>query len=276
MVPQQSRADEHLRDGAHLGQELPRGVDVGERTLVGADPDQVDARGLHRVLRHRERLVAGADPGPAGVVNPTSSSTRTRPPSTAAAAASTASHGVDVEQDLGRRLGRQGRGDPAQHGRVEDLVGDEQPAHPERVRREQLVAGRHGDAPRPGVQLGGEQLGRHRRLAVRRERETALGGERRQLRDVVHDRVGVQGQHRPGQRPVGERVTSGDELRPRHRGGGPEALGGRAEQQGREAQRHGGLTVATTHPFSSRFRASRSAAVTHRPYAAFTRTCRSA
>ena len=64
-----------------------------------------------------------------------------------------------MEQDLRRRLGRQGRGDPAQHRRVEDLVGDEQPAHPERVRREQLVARRDRDAPRTGIQLGGEQLG---------------------------------------------------------------------------------------------------------------------
>jgi len=96
------------------------------------------------------------------------------------------------EAGIGGELARQ----PGDARLVHQLVGQQQPGEAKGPVHPQLADGGHGDAPGAAGQLTGGQLGRHGRLAVRRQLHPgtgAVGGHRRQ---VARQRRLAQREHR--------------------------------------------------------------------------------
>ena len=77
---------------------------------------------------------------------------------------------VELERRIAGQLGRH----VAQGGRLDQLVGVDDPRHPDLAVHPQVPRRRAGERPRPGGQLPLEDLRRHRRLAVRRQQQAAL------------------------------------------------------------------------------------------------------
>lgn len=96
--------------------------------------------------------------------------------------------------------------EPAQRGGVDEFVGEEDALDPVGPVDAGLVRDGRGDAPRAVLQLAGEELWGHRRLAVRGEREAVAPRVRLQEGEVVLDGLGRQREHRGGE-PAGEEVA---------------------------------------------------------------------
>ena len=103
-------------------------------------------------------------------------------------------HRVDEAVQIGARPRR-----ATDRPRVDDLVGDQDPRDAEARHQLRLADGRRGHPPRARRELVGEQLRRHRRLAVRRERDAVLLAEPHHPRDVVPQPVAPQRQRRQQQ-----------------------------------------------------------------------------
>ena len=116
-------------------------------------------------------------------------------------------------------------GQPAQCGRVDQLIGQHDIAHAERAEDADLADGGGGDRARTRVELAGQQLRGHVRLAVWRQLDPALVAPLRHRGEVVSERVGAQHAHR-ADGAVGEQVgvtrrTDPAGVRPHHDAGRP-------------------------------------------------------
>ena len=65
---------------------------------------------------------------------------------------------IDQGQNLRRGVGGQLVEGPADRGRIDEVVGDQHPLHPEGPHHPGLAGGGGGDGPRPGVDLAGDDL----------------------------------------------------------------------------------------------------------------------
>ena len=81
-----------------------------------------------------------------------------------------------------RRRRARSRSSHAISARAHELVGEDHPPRAGRAHHRDLLHGRGGHPPGAGVELAPDQLRRHRRLAVRRERQPALGAPARASR----------------------------------------------------------------------------------------------
>ena len=154
--------------------------------LEALDADRLDQAARSRGLEHAQRGVGVAQA--AAAVRDADLDEHLEP---ATRQRLDAGHRVDEAIDLGVRVGQ-----PTDRARIEHLVGDQDPLDAEVRHHLRLADGRGGDAPRAGRQLIGEQLRRHRRLAVRREADAVLVAEPHHAPEVVLEPVAAQRQRR--------------------------------------------------------------------------------
>ena len=83
-------------------------------------------------------------------------------------------------------------GQPAQCGRVDQLIGQDDIAHTERTEDADLADGGGCDSARTRVELAGQQLRGHMRLAVWRQLDAALVAPLRHRGEVCSQRVCAQ------------------------------------------------------------------------------------
>jgi hypothetical protein len=146
---------------------------------------------------------------------------------------------VDQAVELGVRLA-----EPADRAAVEHLVGDQDPAHAVARHHLRLADGRRRHAPRAGGELVGEQLRRHRRLAVGRERDAVLVAEAPHAREVVAQAVAAQRQR-------GEQEVAGPQRQPELADAPERHVGQRVRQPlGADADGLGQEGVEPAHPRS--------------------------
>ena len=119
---------------------------------------------------------------------------------------------VDQAVEIEPRVARERLGQPADRPAIEHLVRDHDPADTEARHHLGLADGRRGDAPRACRKLVREQLRRHRRLAVRRERDAVLVAEPHHAREVVLQAIGAHGHRRQQQVSRPQRQTQLSDL----------------------------------------------------------------
>ena len=81
---------------------------------------------------------------------------------------------------------------PAQSGPIDQLVGQHHVTHAEGAVGTDVAQRRRGDPTGTRIQLAGEQLRRHVRLAVWRELDAAVAAPRGHRGEVVRERLGAQ------------------------------------------------------------------------------------
>ncbi len=189
----------------------PFGRGVRDLALVSGDPHQAQrGHGGHRVGDRRAVLLrpgAGACALPGAQLDDDVDGAHGTGRAQGLVHQLDPAHRVDVAGEGEVRVGVQLAGEPAEGDGVDDLVGEEDPADAVGPVHPRLVRDGGRDAPGAVVQLTGEELRGHRRLAVRGEGQSVPLGVRLQEGEVRLDGLGGQRQYGRGE-PAGEQVPA--------------------------------------------------------------------
>jgi hypothetical protein len=188
----------------HTLERLGRAV-VGHRALVALHPGQLEQGRCPHGPRHLHRRLDASRPRPRsrraqfdqhgdGALGPGA-----REPLVHVQRSRGSVHQAqEVEARIGLELARQ----PLQPGGLDQLVGHEHPRHAEGPHDPHLADRRRRDPPRARLELAGEELRGHGRLAVRGEQEAALGAPALHEAEVVLERVLLEHHHRQEEVPL--------------------------------------------------------------------------
>lgn len=123
-----------------------------------------------------------------------------------------AAHRVDVTDEAEAGVAVEFAREPAQGGRVDEFVREEDPLDAEGAGDPHLVRDGEGDAPRAVLDLAMEEPRRHRGLAVRCEGQAVASGICLHEREVVLEALGGECEDRGGEAAGEEVAALGREL----------------------------------------------------------------